>query len=231
VAALARYQVGLRHAWHFGETPPIAYALGGVAGSLAAAGWWELAARFFGATEALCERSGLPFGSATMDRQRALGLPEPWQRQAEPYGLDAPLRDALAGTVTATLAALPDLEAAQLHWTSGRMLPAAEAVAVALAIEPNTLAGATGAATTDRAHEVLDPRGTGGPGGDLTRREREVLGLLCQRLTDPEIAEQLFLSPRTASKHVANILGKFGAANRREVAAIAARHGLSSPTF
>jgi non-specific serine/threonine protein kinase len=60
----------------------------------------------------------------------------------------------------------------------------------------------------------------------LTRREREVLGLLCQRLTDPEIAEALFLSPRTASNHVANILAKLGAPNRREAAALAARHGL-----
>jgi len=232
VEALARYQVGLRHAWYFGETPPIAYALGGVAGSLAAAGRWELAARFFGATEALCERSGLPFGSATMDRQRALGLPEPWQRREEPYGLDTPLRDALAGQATTILAALPDLEAAHLHWTSGRMIPAVEAVATALATEPDALTCPIGAAATDQVHEVLDPGGTGGgTGSDLTRREREVLGLLCQRLTDPEIAERLYLSPRTASKHVANILGKLGATNRREVAAMAARHGLSAPAF
>jgi non-specific serine/threonine protein kinase len=60
----------------------------------------------------------------------------------------------------------------------------------------------------------------------LTRRERVVLALLCQRLTDPEIAEALFLSPRTASNHVANILAKLGAPNRREAAAIAARYGL-----
>ena len=33
----------------------------------------------------------------------------------------------------------------------------------------------------------------------LTRREREVLGLLCQRLTDPEIAQALFISTSTAS--------------------------------
>jgi DNA-binding NarL/FixJ family response regulator len=60
----------------------------------------------------------------------------------------------------------------------------------------------------------------------LTRREREVLTLLCQRLTDPEIAERLFISPKTAGHHVSNILGKLGAANRREAVAIATRHAL-----
>ncbi len=60
----------------------------------------------------------------------------------------------------------------------------------------------------------------------LTRREREVLALLCQRLTDPEIAARLFISPRTASFHVANVLGKLGADNRREAAGVAVRHRL-----
>jgi non-specific serine/threonine protein kinase len=63
--------------------------------------------------------------------------------------------------------------------------------------------------------------------GDLTHREQEVLGLLCQRLTDAEIAERLFVSPYTASKHVSNILSKLGAANRREAAALAVRHRLA----
>lgn len=62
---------------------------------------------------------------------------------------------------------------------------------------------------------------------DLTRREGEVLALLCQRLTDVEIGERLFISPYTASKHVSNLLGKLGVANRREAAALAARHGLA----
>jgi non-specific serine/threonine protein kinase len=61
---------------------------------------------------------------------------------------------------------------------------------------------------------------------NLTRRERDVLALLCQRLTDPEIAAQLFISPRTASSHVANVLGKLGMANRRDAAEFARSHGL-----
>lgn len=57
----------------------------------------------------------------------------------------------------------------------------------------------------------------------LTPREREVLALLRPRLTDAEIAAHLAISRRTVATHVANILGKLGAANRREAAAIATR--------
>ncbi len=57
----------------------------------------------------------------------------------------------------------------------------------------------------------------------LTRREREILDLLCARQTNTEIAGHLFLSPRTVESHVRNILGKLGAENRREAAARAVR--------
>lgn len=60
----------------------------------------------------------------------------------------------------------------------------------------------------------------------LTKREHEILRLLAGRLTDPEIAKHLFVSPRTVEGHVAKILGKLGAGNRREAAALAVRHQL-----
>jgi DNA-binding CsgD family transcriptional regulator/tetratricopeptide (TPR) repeat protein len=61
----------------------------------------------------------------------------------------------------------------------------------------------------------------------LTRREREVLGLVAQGWTNRQIAESLFISENTAGVHVSNILGKLGAATRTEAASIAARLGLT----
>jgi DNA-binding CsgD family transcriptional regulator len=68
----------------------------------------------------------------------------------------------------------------------------------------------------------------GTPLARLTRRERQVLGLVCQYLTDAEIADILCISRRTASTHVSNILGKLGAANRREARVTAVQFGLHS---
>ena len=62
--------------------------------------------------------------------------------------------------------------------------------------------------------------------GDFTPRERDVLRLLVARRTDREIAAALFLSPRTVQWHVASILGKLGAASRREAAAMAVARDL-----
>jgi DNA-binding CsgD family transcriptional regulator len=61
----------------------------------------------------------------------------------------------------------------------------------------------------------------------LTRRETEVLRLLAQGLSNREIADQLFISPKTASKHVGAILAKLGVSSSRGAAAVAARLGLT----
>jgi DNA-binding NarL/FixJ family response regulator len=59
-----------------------------------------------------------------------------------------------------------------------------------------------------------------GPLAGLTGREREVLRLLVAGRSNKEIAAALFISPKTASVHVSNILGKLGASSRTEAAAI-----------
>lgn len=61
----------------------------------------------------------------------------------------------------------------------------------------------------------------------LTEREVEVLGLVARGATNREIGERLFISPRTASVHVSNILGKMGVRGRVEAAALALRLGLA----
>ncbi|MFF9129081.1 AAA family ATPase [Streptomyces sp. NPDC014806] len=60
----------------------------------------------------------------------------------------------------------------------------------------------------------------------LTTRERDVLRLVSAGRTNRQIAEELFISPKTASVHVSNILAKLGVSGRGEAAAVAHRLGL-----
>jgi len=71
------------------------------------------------------------------------------------------------------------------------------------------------------------PRQTIGEDLGLTAREVEVLAQLALGRTDRQIAEDLFISKKTASVHVSNILRKLDAANRIEAAEIGQRVGLS----
>ncbi|MGW1527301.1 helix-turn-helix transcriptional regulator [Streptomyces sp. NPDC001588] len=66
---------------------------------------------------------------------------------------------------------------------------------------------------------VVDPAESLG----LTNRERDVLRLVAVGRSNRQIAEELFISPKTASVHVSNILAKLGVSGRGEAAALAHR--------
>lgn len=61
---------------------------------------------------------------------------------------------------------------------------------------------------------------------ELTAREREVLTLMVEGLTNPKIAERLFITRSTARAHVSNILSKLGVTNRSEAVVLAMRERL-----
>jgi non-specific serine/threonine protein kinase len=110
-----------------------------------------------------------------------------------------------------------DPDALQRAWDRGRGMPWNQAVAEAL--EP--LVKVTEQAS-DASPEIGDSRTR------LSSREMEVIVLLVEGRTDREIAEALFISPRTAQGHVANIFNKLGVNSRTAAVATALQSGLLS---
>ena len=113
---------------------------------------------------------------------------------------------------------LPDPAAADEFWAAGRRIPIGDAIDQALAVDLAAPPSDFPAASASTAAPIVQPI--------LSPREQDVLALLCERLTDPQIAERLFLSPRTVESHVASLLRKLDVANRRDATAVAARLGL-----
>jgi DNA-binding CsgD family transcriptional regulator/tetratricopeptide (TPR) repeat protein len=97
---------------------------------------------------------------------------------------------------------------------------------------PTTVAAARqtalrlGAAPLRAALDELTPHAAGRAATALTAREAEVLGLVAAGRSNGEIGRALFISTKTASVHVSNILAKLGAASRGEAVALARADGI-----
>lgn len=132
-----------------------------------------------------------------------IGVPaEAWQREAYERGL-AQARQSLPPETFATL------------WAAGLALSAEAAIAEAL----------VAAAPSPAQDEPPLPANAAQLAG-LTPREIDVLRLLVEGLSDRDIAETLFLSPRTVGWHVNHLLAKLEVSSRTAAATVAVRRGL-----
>jgi NarL family two-component system response regulator LiaR len=103
-----------------------------------------------------------------------------------------------------------DLAAAIREAHAGRSTLAPEAIQALIQAEPQSSA---------QAADLAETYG-------LTPREREVLALMVEGLSNPEIAERLIVSRSTAKAHVSNILSKLGVSNRAEAISLALQHNM-----
>jgi DNA-binding CsgD family transcriptional regulator len=67
-------------------------------------------------------------------------------------------------------------------------------------------------------------------GGQLTARERQILGLLAEGMSGAQIATQLFLSPETVRTHIRNAMARLGASTRSQAVALALEREEIAPT-
>ena len=143
-------------------------------------------------------------------------------RAAELLSAASVLRDAIGHPVPAVEREDYEAELAQLRdhlgtsfetaWTAGQEIALDEAIAAAAAIGP-------------LLSKDAEPHAPGVSHG-LSRRELQVLALLAEGRTNQQIADLLFISRRTATSHVTNILAKLGLTSRTAAVAYAFRHGL-----
>jgi non-specific serine/threonine protein kinase len=153
---------------------------------------------------AVAAACGLPVQAA-----RLYGATEAWVTTA--FRPNATIRAASERAV-AGLRARFDEQACSTAWEDGRALALADAVAEALALE----------APVEVPTQPSEPERR----FDLTPREIEVLRLVAAGKSDREIADALFVSPRTVGAHVSHLLAKLGVENRAAAAALASREAL-----
>ncbi len=119
-------------------------------------------------------------------------------------------------------------EAGEPHTLAYALLRSAEAGDKQAGSEGAGIAERLGAAPLSALARKVGAVPVGRPddGFGLTDREHEVLALVAEGRSNTQVAQALFISPKTASVHVSNILAKLGVASRGEAAALAHRSGL-----
>jgi predicted ATPase/DNA-binding CsgD family transcriptional regulator/transcriptional regulator with XRE-family HTH domain len=135
--------------------------------------------------------------------------------EAASYQLDRVDQTAY-GHYLATVRAQSDRATFDAAWADGQALPLEQAIAEAQAI-------------ADAAQSVPDgqpPSVTASHPASLSEREVEVLRLLTRGLTDPQIAEQLMISPRTVHAHLRTIYKKLEVPRRSAATRFAVEHNL-----
>jgi DNA-binding CsgD family transcriptional regulator len=75
---------------------------------------------------------------------------------------------------------------------------------------------------------VTAPHGDSGPIAELTPQQREIIILAGRGLTNREIADRLFLSPRTVASHLYRSYPKLGISGRHQLHDLIARAGLAA---
>ncbi|OEV24709.1 hypothetical protein AN219_25990 [Streptomyces nanshensis] len=172
---------------------------------------------------------------ATAEISRAEGRSSPaeWQGVVEAFEtLERPYHLALARQRRAEALLEDGTAGREAREHANELLAAAHGVAARLGAQPLRTeieqlslrarlpavpaASENGREASGRAGEPADTFG-------LTQRERDVLHLVAAGRSNRQIAEQLFISPKTASVHVSNILAKLGVGGRGEAAAMAHR--------
>jgi DNA-binding CsgD family transcriptional regulator len=146
-------------------------------------------------------------------------------------GFLARAREELRPQPVPAISSIYALDEARMHQRAGSRREERDG-AVASALEQFTALGQRGwvrraeAFVAGRPLAGGEPSPAGDPPDGLSRREVEVLRLLAAGRTNKQIGADLYVSPATAQRHVANIYLKLAVSNRAEATAYAHRHGL-----
>ena len=153
---------------------------------------------------------------------------EQWRATHDPVPLAYALfryAEALSGAGDPAAAGVAASEALALARAVGAAPLEADVDALIRGARLPTAAPANGAAPAESLAAEAEPDQLERLG--LTAREGEVLRLVADGRSNGQIAETLFISRKTASVHVSNILSKLGVSSRGEAAALAHRRGIA----